>query len=469
MANTGAPQKPATLSHDQLVGKLEASIAAGRFKEVLGFADANPKVVLASPAIASAVADAASATGDMARAEQLQRRVLELEPNHASTINNLALLLIKRDAFDEAESRLRALLERDPTQIEARYNLGLVHLRRGELSQAEAEARRVLAQRPGHERSPFLLGLSLLAQGRFAEGWDGFESRALPVNSGGNVITPTLPYPPWRGEPLAGKSILVWMEQGLGDEIMMARYATVLKSMGAQVSWICRPAMAPLLRQVEGIDHLYVAEGSVQLPRHDYWTLPMSLPRGCGSTLETIPARSPYIRVPAGYALGDDDLLATAKLRVGLVWKGAAALANDRNRSLPGLATLRGLWDAPGVEFFSLQKGQDEGAVAADQPLTDLAPTLVDLAQTARAVEDLDLIISVDTAVAHLAGAMGKPCFVMLPAIGLDWRWLTDRSDSPWYPSLTLFRQTTPGDWSDVVAQMAQRLKGLAEAKGAAR
>ncbi len=433
---------------------------AGKAREALAFADANPKVVESSAAIASAIADAADAVGDRARAEALQRKVLELEPGHSSTINNLALLLIKRDAFEEAESLLRALLGRDSDHIEARYNLALIHLRRCELTQAETEARRVLSLRPTHERAPFLLGLSLLTQGRYAEGWAGFEARTLPVNSGGNVVAPSLPYPAWRGESLAGKSILVWMEQGLGDEIMMARYAAVLKQMGARVGWICRPAMAPLLRGVEGIDHLYVAEGSVNLPRHDYWCLPMSLPRGCGTTLETIPSRNPYISLPPPLYDGG-DLLSPAKYRVGVVWKGGAALANDRNRSLPGLETLRTLWSVAGVEFVSLQKGQGEeqgAAPPADQPLTDLGPRLTNLALAAEAVADLDLMICVDTAVAHLAGALGKPCFVMLPAIGLDWRWGAQGTATPWYPTLTLFRQATPGDWEPVVAQMAAAL-----------
>lgn len=460
MTKSGAPPQQVRLSHDQLVAKLEASVKAGRARDVLAFADANPKAVEGSAAIASAIADAAEAVGDRTRAEALQRKVLELEPGHSSTINNLALLLIKRDAFEEAESLLRALLGRDPDHIEARYNLALIHLRRCELPQAEAEARRVLAQKPSHERAPFLLGLSLLTQGRYAEGWAGFEARVLPVNAGGNVIAPSLPYPPWRGESLASKSILVWMEQGLGDEIMMARYAAVLKQMGAQVSWICRPAMAPLLRGVAGIDHLHVASGSVSMPRHDYWCLPMSLPRGCGTTLQTIPSRNPYVSAPAPLIDGG-DLLSPAKLRVGVVWKGAAALANDRNRSLPSLETLRTLWSVAGVEFHSLQKGQGEeqgAAPPADQPLTDLGPTLTDLAQTAEAIAELDLVICVDTAVAHLAGALGKPCFVMLPAIGLDWRWGATGATTPWYPTLTLFRQTTPGDWEPVVARMAAAL-----------
>lgn len=459
MTRTGAPQQPVRLSHDQLVAKLEASLKAGQAKDVLAFAAANPMALTRSAAITSIVAEAAQAVGDLARAEALQRKVLDLEPRHSSTINNLALLLIKRDAYEEAEGLLRALLGRDPDQIEARYNLALIHLRRCELKDAETEAKGVLALKPDHERAPFLLGLSLLTQGRYTEGWAGFDARVLPVNAGGNVIEPSLPYPPWRGESLAGKSILVWMEQGLGDEIMMARYAAELKKLGARVGWLCRPAMAPLLRGVAGIDALYVAEGSVQLPRHDYWVLPMSLPRGCGTTLNTIPSLIPYISAPV--ATPDDSLLSPSRFRVGVVWKGAAALANDRNRSLPGLETLRTLWSVPDVEFVSLQKGQGEEQGAhppAGQPLADLGPGLTDLGLTAEVIDGLDLLICVDTAVAHLAGAMGKPCFVMLPAIGLDWRWGAEGQTTPWYPSLTLFRQTTPGDWEPVVAQMAADL-----------
>ncbi len=462
------PGKQVQIPHDVLLAKLKAMNMAGDHQGVLTFGDKQPAVVGSSPALLTVVAEAAVALKRNDRAEALRRQVLTLEPGHPSTTNNLAVLLIRRDAFDEAEALCRGLLESDPDHVEARYNLCLIHLRRCELADAEAQARQVLQRRPNHERAPFVIGLSLLTQGRYAEGWPGFEARMLPVNSAGNIITPNVPYPAWNGQPLEGKSILVWMEQGLGDEIMMARFAPELKARGAaQVSWICKPAMAPLLRRVGGIDTLYVAQGQLTMPRHDYWVLPMSLPKHLGVTLETVPADIPYIE-PV------HDLLSAATdegaFRVGLVWKGSALLANDRNRSLPNLETLKGLWDVPGVEFVSLQKGEGEEQGVrppAGQPLTNVSPQLSDLGATAAVIQGLDLVITVDTAVAHLAGALGKPCFVMLPQIGLDWRWLTGRSDSPWYPTLTLFRQTTSADWSPVVAQMARALRELVQAKAA--
>jgi hypothetical protein len=463
-----ASAQPGRISHNDLVARLKALNDEGRHADVLAFGQKNLAVVKGSPAILSALADAATALGQAGQAEALRRQVLALEPGHASTANNLAVLLIRRGALDEAEALVRSLLERESDHIEARYNLALILQRRGLLEDAVEQARAVLARRPEHERSPYLISQSLLVLGRYAEAWPYYEARTLPANAAGSIYLPPFAYPAWRGEPLAAKSIVIWMEQGLGDEIMMARYPAMLKAMGAtQVTWVCKPAMTPLLRRADGIDTLLAAEGRLNVPTHDYWTLPMSMPGGCGTTLDTIPSTFPYIGVDPAARARATALLDDGRpgLKVGLAWKGNAALSNDANRSLPGLAALAPLWSVAGARFFSLQKGQAEDEAAAPppgQPLVALGPHLTDFGETAAVIEQLDLVVSVDTAVAHLAGALGKPASVLLPATATDWRWGRERADSPWYPSLTLYRQPTPGDWRAAIAAVAADLAARA-------
>lgn len=462
MAAPDAPQQPVKISHDELVRLLAAQVQAGKATEVLAFAQVNGAAVDGSPAIASVVADAATAAGRLDEAEALLRRVLAAEPRHAATLSKLSLLLLGRDALEEAEAVSRRLLDEQPDLFTSRHNLAFALLKLGRFAEAEAQAREVLARQPGYARSIYTLGLALLSQGRFEEGFEAFEARLDPVNAGGNSPPAPVAYPQWRGEPLDGKSILVWIEQGLGDEIMMARYAAVLKAKGAaRVSLFCRPPLAPLFKSLPGADAAYPTAGSVSLPRHDYWVYPMSLPRLCGARLDAGLWAGPYL-TPSSEARAQWSGLSPKGLAVGLVWSGKAAHVNDKRRSLPSVETLAPLWSVPGVEFHSLQKdrrpGDDPGA---GQPMTDLGPRLSDFEQTAAAIERLDLVVTVDTAVAHLAGAMGKRAFVLLPQQGLDWRWLTGRSDSPWYPSLTLFRQRTAGDWAPVVEDVRRALNDL--------
>ncbi len=450
--------------HDALFARFKTMNETGQHLAVLDFANKQPKAVASSPALLSAIADAATTAGDLPRAEALRRAVLKLEPGHPSTTNNLIFLLIARDAYEEAERLARDLLARAPDHIEALHNLGVILADTGRRAEAESLARQAIGKKPDNLKPHFLLSQVLLGQGKFEEGFRELESRTAPINAGRNITPPPVAYPHWRGEPLAGKSILIWMEQGLGDEIMMARYAKLLKARGAaKVSMICKPLLAPLFKRLEGVDALFPAEGEFTVPRHDYWTYPMSLPLYCGTkSLGDIPCPMPYLG-PSTTARGLARALrgpGSAQLWVGLVWKGGVILVNDRNRSLPNLETLAPLWDVSGAGFFSLQKGQGEDQAAAPpagQPLVNLAPSLTDFDATAAFMERLDVVVTVDTSVAHLAGAMNKPCLLMLPATSQDWRWM-DRAYSPWYPSMTLYRQTTHGDWGPVVAQVASDL-----------
>jgi hypothetical protein len=270
---------------------------------------------------------------------------------------------------------------------------------------------------------------------------------------------------------LTGKSLLLWPEQGYGDTLQFVRYAALLKAQGAaRVVWMVQPALRGLLASAAGIDQL-VVEGETP-PLCDYWTFPLSLPLHLRSTLDTLPATLPYLHADSERIEHWRPYLPPTGFRVGLVWKGNARHRNDARRSLPSLATLAPLWQIPGVVFVSLQKGpggpgETEAAEEAARsamppgaPLTALGDKIRDFADTAAIVEQLDLVIGVDTAVVHLAGSLGKPCWVLLPAIGTDWRWLHGRNDTPWYPQvMRLFRQSTPGDWRETVETLAQALQ----------
>jgi len=210
------------------------------------------------------------------------------------------------------------------------------------------------------------------------------------------------------------------------------------------------------METLEGVDTVIAFnESDTVVPAHDYWIYPLSIPLHCKTTLETIPARLPYLRALPDRVTRWSPRLPNDGFRVGLVWKGNISYKNDSKRSLPGLATLAPLWSVPGVHFVSLQKGQCEDEARnppPGQPLIDLGTEIGDFADTAAIVEQLDLVISVDTAAAHVAGSLAKPCWVLLPAEKGDWRWLQGRDDSPWYPGVVrLFRQADSEDWTPLI------------------
>jgi tetratricopeptide (TPR) repeat protein len=318
-----------------------------------------------------------------------------------------------------------------PEEPEPHHHLGGLHHRQGRLDLAEAEYRKTLALAPTAAGTMRVLATLLLAQGRFAEGFMYFEARhAHPA-----MRKPSLPFPEWRGEPVAGKRLLIWPEQGFGDQIQFARFAPVLKGLGADVSLICHPELVRLFEANLGVQVLPRA-GEVAFPDPDYWVMQGSVAARLGCTVETLPA-APYLRAVSTWpTLGEG-------FKVGLKTRGNPVHENDANRSLPEADAAR-LASLP-ARMVSLEPA-DTGAG--------------DFADTAAIVEQLDLVISVDTSAAHLAGAMGKPCWILLPAESTDWRWLIGRTDSPWYPSVTLYRQVEDEPWAAVIDRVAADLAG---------
>jgi hypothetical protein len=305
--------------------------------------------------------------------------------------------------------------------------LGVRLMRQGDLDGASARLEAAARRRPGDpdiKLNRAALGAAYLAQGRYAEGWPLIEERIGLRPDLVPLVSPS--FPEWRGEPLADKSILVWVEQGLGDQIMFARFATTLADLGARVTLGCRPALAALFRTIPGVaEVISVPVGAgVAVPHHDYWSRYFSLPYRLGTTLQTLPS-APYLSVPP-----DRSTLRRAE-RIGLVWRTSPTGSAAARKSLP---------EPLAQELLAL------GAVSLHPEDTGAQ----DFADTAAIVDRLDLVIGVDTAAAHLAGALGKPVRLLLP-FDADWRWMRDRADSPWYPSMRLYRQRAPDDWREVV------------------
>jgi hypothetical protein len=330
--------------------------------------------------------------------------------------------------LEQAEQLYRACLSHGFAHPALFQNLGVLLKVTGREAQAEAIFRKGMQMAPSAQLGLELAHL-LLGQGRWEEGWPLYEHRIGVV-----ATEPALSFPKWRGEPLDGRSLLIWWEQGFGDQIQFARFAPLL-ARNARVTILAGPELAPLFATLAGVKVIR-AEGAVDIPRHDYWTLPCSIPQFLGVTPDNLPGAS-YLHAEARGGGG-----------VGLVTCGNPRHLNDAHRSLDADSALRlrrlGCSLAP----------EDTGAAT--------------FKDTAEIVAGLDLVVTVDTSAAHLAGALGKPVWILLPAIKTDWRWLKGRPDTPWYPSARLFRQRATGQWSAVIDEVVEALAGGSRSCGTA-
>ncbi|MBF0183981.1 MAG: tetratricopeptide repeat protein [Magnetococcales bacterium] len=399
--------------------------------------------------------------GRAAEAEGLYRQALQQDPDYAVTYCNLGSLLFEQKRAVEAEAIYRRALCLQPDYAEVLNNLGnlLKELRRTQ--EAEACYRQALTLQPSYRQAQWNLGLLLLSHGRYQEGWPCYEVR-LQLDKAEWRQLEDLPFVRWQGESLQGKSILVAPEQGFGDQIQFCRYLPLLKERGAAwLTVLCSVLLRPLFACLPGVDQVLAFEQVTVYPRHDYWVSMLSLPAQFASTLPTIPNHLPYLQASAERINWWRPLLPRMGMRVGLFWRGRAT-PRDVTRSVPSLLLLTPLWSVAGVTFISLQKGEGEEEASRaplGQPLLPLGGMIRDFADTAAIVSQLDLLITVDSAVAHVAGALGKPCWLMLSWWDSDWRWLLERTDSPWYPGvMRLFRQQQLDDWSSVIAEVAVQL-----------
>ncbi|WP_321800222.1 tetratricopeptide repeat-containing glycosyltransferase family protein [Burkholderia sp. BCC1988] len=414
-------------------------------------------------------------TGRIEEAERCFYRTLELNAEHCGAYGNLGNLLYAQQRFGEAERCYLGVLERTPDSIEALNNMGRLLHDAGRYDDAERYLRRALELDPSRSPTAFNLALLLLARGRYEEAWPLYEARYEPSPHWGADalchMQPCLSFPEWRGESLLGKSLVLFPEQGLGDVVQFARYLPLLKACGvSRLSVVCPPALTRLIGAIAGVDACWSYDAMASLPPHDYCCLVMSLPLRFRTTLQTIPANVPYLHPAPELVSHWGSRWPCDGFKVGLVWAGDSrpdqvnANAIDRRRSFH-VDTYLPLLRMDGITFVSLQKDATVRRQLAELPehLRPVDPMehVVDFADTAAVIANLDLVISVDTSVAHVAGALGKPVWILSRFDGC-WRWMADRDDSPWYPSARLFRQPRPGDWASVIDYVASELSAFA-------
>ena len=390
------------------------------------------------------------------------RRAIDLKPNDTMAHNNLGTTFQQQERLDDAIACYHRAIHLRPDWPEAHNNLGTALEQQALLEQAVASYRTAIGLKPDYPEAHSNLAMALLAQGNLAEGWEEFEWRwKIPEMT---TACRNFAQPQWNGEPIGDRVILLHADQGYGDTLQFCRYVPLVAA-GARTILEVHAPLARLLSRLPGITEI-VTQGE-RLPSFDLHCPLMSLPRLVGTTLDTIPGSTRYLTADPGLVPQWRERLADLDgLRVGIVWAGSEKLGfpklivMDRRRSI-ALDTMAPLAEVAGASFVSLQKG-GPAAQAANPPrgmvLHDFTADLRDFADTAALIDGLDLVISVDTAVAHLAGALGKPVW-LLNRFDACWRWLQNRNDSPWYPTLRQFRQPSPGDWTSVIQAVRDALQ----------
>jgi len=440
------------------VGLANALMGKGRFDEAIA---SYQRALALNPNHAEAQSNlgvAWDAKGQIDQAIACYQRAVAINPDYPEAHNNLGNAWNAKAQPDKAIACFRRAIELNPRYVEAHNNLGAALADLGRSDEAITCYRTALSIRPNFAGAHNNLAQSLLRSGQFAEGWKHFEWRYGRLGFPGRR---DLGQPIWNGANLPGCTILLTAEQGMGDTIQFIRYAALVAGRCQRVLLECPSELLPLLREVRGITEL-VRQNDPLAPFDAHCPL-LSLPGIFSTTLDSIPRDMPYLRAdPARAAAWSARFGPDRRLKIGLAWAGNPRHKNDRNRSIPP-AAFAPLSAIPGTVFVSLQK-----SVSASQPprppagmeMIDHTTELRDFADTAALIANLDLVISVDTAIVHLAGAMAKPVWTLLPQVA-DWRWLMDRSDSPWYPTMRLFRQPGAGDWAAVMQRVAAELAGL--------
>jgi hypothetical protein len=395
--------------------------------------------------------------GRHADSAELASRALRLDPRHVEALSNRGAALRNLGRVQEALADYDRALALMPNHGPAHVNRGVALAALNRYEEAHASYDRALAIDPRDARARFNRSLARLVRGDLAGGFADFEARwtGSDTQAGPRAFAA----PQWTGhEPLAARTVLLHTEQGFGDAIQFSRYVPQVAARGATVVLEAHVGLAPLLAQLPGVARTVVR--GEPLPAFDLHCPLMSLALAFGTTLDTIPHAVPYLQAPEAHVERWRSRLGPrARPRVGLAWSGSTTLKNDRNRTI-ALAQLAPLRAAP-FDFYALQKdirAADVDALASGPPVAAFADDLVDFRDTAALVQEMDLVISVDTAVAHLAGAMGKPVWVLLPW-SPDWRWLLERTDSPWYPTARLWRQARPGDWAGVIERVHEEAR----------
>jgi tetratricopeptide (TPR) repeat protein len=440
---------------EALNSKGDALRALGREREAL---ENYQRALALRPDYREALHNRAAASDAMAPSVGL-----EASPASADALCIRAHTLEALDRPEEALAAYERALALRPQHAEALSNLPNTLCQLGRIDEALGAFERLLRLRPDDPEAHFNSSFAYLAAGDYERGWKEYEWRWEALR--GRLPPEAADKPLWLGgEDISGKTVIVYAEQGFGDAIQMARYVPLLAARGAEPVIACAPALEDLLGSVPGVRRVF---SSREPPlAFDYHVPIMSLPRAFGTTFASIPSQVPYVHAPkaATSAWRARRAALGTQRKVGLAWAGNPKHKRDRARSLP-VELLAPLLAAPGCVFFSLQKGDAAGSLVDLDPrgerIVDYTAELETFADTAALVSALDAVITVDTAVAHLAGALGKPVWVLLP-FAPDWRWMRNRPDSPWYPSARLFRQPRPGDWKSAIDAVRAELERVA-------
>lgn len=471
----------------ELFQRGNALFSSGRFEEAAG---AYLELIARDPLAADAWHNLGHASRqiDSAEAEHAFRAAVRLAPGNNDFLYSLAEFYLQQERFQESLTLCRKVLESDPADIrawvgaghacqrmflldEARAcyeeslarvpgdpfalnNLGVIFRELGLLEQSRSCFETIIAADPGDGDAHWNLSHTLLLEGNLAAGWKEYEWRFCRTTA---IPLPPFSQPRWQGEDLSGRTILLWAEQAYGDTIQFIRFAPLLAARGATVLVeVPDTALRRLIQFVSGVSGVIVR--GEKLPRFDCWAPLMSLPLHLGIELTSIPADIPYLCPPPELTSSCKDRLPDAQPRIGLVWAGRSR--PDPRRSCPASEFSRFAGLELPVRWFLLQVGgsqDDKELLCSHLGAVDLSPQFTDFAETAGVIADLDLVITIDSAVAHLAGALGKETWLLLP-FAPDWRWFLERSDSPWYPTMRIFRQKAPAGWSELVDEVMQSL-----------
>ncbi len=474
------------------VNLADALLAMGRAQDALASCQTALRLQNDFPSALMNKGRALSKLGRTEEALDCLRRALRIQPDYLAAQINLGNLLFGERRYAEAQSAYEAAVRAHPDSSLARYSVGLAQSEQGQFEFAVANYREALRLQPARADALQNLGVALLAQlkltearqvfhrlqalepdatsaqlglaacylvdGDYEHGWPAYEGRLRMPG-----LEPRHGIPRWTGEPLAGRSLLLFAEQGLGDTLHFIRYARMLKARGARIVLACQAALGRLLAAHPDLDELFILGSAEELPRSDFYLPLLSAPGTFRTDASTIPREVPYLW--ADPELTDQwrqELAEIDGFKIGIAWQGARDYRLDRWRSIP-LADFAPLARLPGVRLVSLQKGFGSEQVAtADFPVLDFSDRLDEVAgpfmDTAAVICGLDLVVTSDTAIAHLAGALGESVWVALP-FSPNWRWLLGRDDSPWYPTMRLFRQTAIDGWPDVFERIAKAVQ----------
>jgi tetratricopeptide (TPR) repeat protein len=464
-AEAAAPvAKPAVQAPDPTVPEnAKQAFLAGAQRHQAGDNDGAIKLYLRALELYPAFADAYNNIGVILRAQEKLpaaaacfRRSLSIRTDNSAVLSNLGNVLWQMLRFEEAAAAFKRALELEPTRPETLHNLGLLLHSMGDYPRAVDCFEKSLASKDGNVDVLWDRSLTRLVMGDFDRGWPEYEVRwRLKQNP-----PRRFPFPLWEGQENRTVSLLVHHEQGLGDTIQFCRYLPMVAPRVGRLVFECQAELARLMTCIPGVAE--VIPSGRPTPACDYHVPLLNLPRFLRTNFDNIPAEIPYLQPPPGIMTPTIHRPHGTKLAVGIVWAGKPSHNNDKNRSTT-LERFLCLADLPGVALYSLQKGlrtADIQTLGAQALVTDIGSRLSDFAETALLLAQLDLIVAVDTAVVHLAGALGIPTFVVIPYTP-DWRWLRGRDDTPWYPTLRLFRQPQPREWDSVFDRVRSAVQAL--------